>query len=98
MDNIFADLGWLMLNAGTDTASSKNYDGLFIFGGYRPFDTSQWSENHPATAQYLTDPLYLTLSQPSQAPAHNHSNYHTDTSITETIATYTGTGSDTQYS
>ena len=95
VDNIFADLGWLMLNAGTDTESSKNYDGLFIFGGYRPFDTSQWSENHPATAQYLTDPLYLTLIATVTAP-ENHTItlelYHTDTSVTETIATYTGTG------
>lgn len=95
VDNIFADLGWLMLNAGTETASSKNYDGLFIFGGYLPFDTSQWTENKPATAQYLTDPLYLTLIITITAPAEHTITldlYHTDTSITETIATYTGTG------
>ena len=95
VDNIFADLGWLMLNAGTETASSKNYDGLFIFGGYRPFDTSQWSENHPATAQYLTDPQFLTLIITVIAPAEHTITlelHHTDTSITETIATYTGTG------
>ena len=95
VDNIFADLGWLMLNAGTATESSKNYDGLFIFGGYQPFDTSQWSENHPAMAQYLTDPLYLTLIATVTAPENHRITldlYHTDTSITETIATYTGTG------
>lgn len=45
VDNIFADLGWLMLNAGTETASSKNYDGLFIFGGYRPMMPDAWNEN-----------------------------------------------------
>lgn len=45
VDNIFADLGWLMLNAGTATASSKNYDGLFIFGGYRPMMPDAWKEN-----------------------------------------------------
>ena len=95
VDNIFADLGWLMLNAGTATASSKNYDGLFIFGGYRPFDTSQWSENHPATAQYLTDPPFSTLIITITAPAEHTITlelHHTDTGITETIATYTGTG------
>ena len=95
VDNIFADLGWLMLNAGTATASSKNYAGLFIFGGYRPFDTSQWSENHPATAQYLTDPPFSTLIITITAPAEHTITlelHHTDTGITETIATYTGTG------
>ena len=62
VDNIFADLGWLMLNAGTDTASSKNYDGLFIFGGYQPYDTTlwlspevnnTWKEHEAPLAQYL---------------------------------------------
>ena len=95
VDNIFADLGWLMLNANTDTESSKNFDGLFIFGGYRPFDTSQWTENKPATAQHLSDPLFSALIITITAP-ENHTItlelYHTDTTITETIATYTGTG------
>ena len=56
VDNIFADLGWLMLNAGTDTASSKNYDGLFIFGGYQPLNTStsSWKENTPNSSRYWT--------------------------------------------
>ena len=35
VDNIFADLSWLMLNAGSDTASSKNYEGIFVFSGYK---------------------------------------------------------------
>ena len=45
VDNIFADLPWLMLNAGTDTASSKNFEGIFIFSGYRR-QTADWTENH----------------------------------------------------
>ena len=62
VDNIFADLGWLMLNAGTDTESSKNYDGLFIFGGYNPYGATtwmypsvsgSWKENGEAQGQYL---------------------------------------------
>ena len=54
VDNIFADLGWLMLNAGTATESSKNYDGLFIFGGYRADNSIEWKENTPPTDQYMT--------------------------------------------
>ena len=62
VDNIFADLGWLMLNAGTATESSKNYDGLFIFGGYNPYGATtwmypsasgSWKENSEAQGQYL---------------------------------------------
>ena len=45
VDNIFADLPWLMLNAGTDTASSKNFEGIFIFSGYRR-QTADWTENY----------------------------------------------------
>lgn len=52
VDNIFADLPWLMLNAGTDTASSKNYEGLFIFSGYRR-QTADWTENHQPLDRYL---------------------------------------------
>lgn len=56
VDNIFADLAWLMLNAGTDTASSKNYDGLFIFAGYRAFVSVYRlpGENSHPTAQEMT--------------------------------------------
>ena len=54
VDNIFADLGWLMLNAGTATESSKNYDGLFIFGGYRADNSIEWKENTPPSNQYMT--------------------------------------------
>lgn len=52
VDNIFADLGWLMLNAGSDTASSKNYDGIFAFSGYRADATVQWRENSYPEEQY----------------------------------------------
>lgn len=54
VDNIFADLGWLMLNAGTATESSKNFSGLFIFGGYQPMMPDAWKENTPPTDQYMT--------------------------------------------
>lgn len=50
VDNIFADLSWLMLNAGSDTESSKNYDGLFVFSGYLPATIeSPWEENSHST-------------------------------------------------
>ena len=45
VDNIFADLSWLTLNAGTDTESSKNYDGLMVFAGYRRAASDAWTEN-----------------------------------------------------
>ena len=45
VDNIFADLSWLMLNANTDTESSKNFDGLFIFAGYAAAMAGRWTEN-----------------------------------------------------
>ena len=74
VDNIFADLGWLMLNAGTDTASSKNYDGLFIFGGYNPYTAIEWTENSHPASQTLTIAtstirprrieVYITLTVP----------------------------------
>ena len=57
VDNIFADLGWLMLNAGTATESSKNYDGLFIFGGYQPALTDDFKENEPPTAASIDIPI-----------------------------------------
>ena len=95
VDNIFADLGWLMLNAGTDTSSSKNYDGLFLFGGYRPFDTEQWKENKPAISQYLNNPRFLNLCVTLSARAGHtitYEYYHPATGVSETVATYTGTG------
>ena len=53
VDNIFADLSWLTLNAGTDTASSKNYEGLMVFAGYRRAVDGSWVENAAAPAQEL---------------------------------------------
>lgn len=90
VDNIFADLGWLMLNAGTDTASSKNYDGLFIFGGYNAVATEQWRENTPALSQtitisvvfFATIDLYLTIP----------SGYTISINTGQTMRTVTGTG------
>ena len=53
VDNIFADLDWLMLNAGSSVESSKNYDGLFIFSGYRPVASDNWKENSAPLSRYL---------------------------------------------
>ena len=53
VDNIFADLDWLMLNAGSSVESSKNYDGLFLFGGYRPVASDNWKENSAPLSRYL---------------------------------------------
>jgi hypothetical protein len=72
VDNIFADLGWLMLNAGTDTASSKNYDGLFIFGGYCAFINTQntlWHHNTLTLSPSGTDEVNIDIDFYFQAPA-----------------------------
>lgn len=53
VDNIFADLSWLMLNSGSDTASSKNYDGIFVFSGYQAGVQSQWRENSLLSSRYI---------------------------------------------
>lgn len=102
VDNIFADLQWLMLNAGTDTASAKNYEGIFLFSAYRATDpTIQWKENSPA----LTDAMFLTpysrnvftnLDIWLTAPAGQQitfSLFHLEpTPQADVITTYTGTG------
>lgn len=59
VDNIFADLAWLMLNAGSDTASSKNYEGIFAFSGYLADATVQWKENSAPT---LTNGYWVLTS------------------------------------
>ena len=90
VDNIFADLGWLMLNAGTSTESSKNYDGLFIFGGYNAVATDQWRENNAALSQTITIQvlylatfdLYLTIP----------SGYSISINTGQTMRSITGTG------
>ena len=54
VDNIFADLSWLTLNAGTDTASSKNYEGLMVFSGYRRVEPlTAITENGVMAGRYL---------------------------------------------
>ena len=63
VDNIFADLAWLMLNSGTDTASSKNYDGVFLFSGYRPAAFSE--ENYTPESQTF---ILATYGQPYTMP------------------------------
>jgi len=96
VDNIFADLGWLMLNAGTATESSKNYDGLFIFGGYQPALTDEFKENEPPTAATIDIPipflgdsydLWLTIPSGYQVKLQGI----TSGGIVD-IRTYTGSG------
>ena len=54
VDNIFADLSWLTLNAGTDTSSSKNYEGLMVFAGYRKVTpVTAVTENAVMAERYL---------------------------------------------
>lgn len=54
VDNIFADLSWLTLNAGTDTESSKNYEGLMVLSGYRRVEPlTAITENGVMSEQYL---------------------------------------------
>ena len=73
VDNIFTDLNWLLLNAGTSTASSKNYEGLFLFATYRPIAANH-TENANLTARmfrlayesrnvYVAIDLWLTAPQ-----------------------------------
>lgn len=100
VDNIFADLSWLMLNAGSDTASSKNFDGIFVFSGYRAEATLNWKENkapiqrHPqlATGSHIVAFYDIWLT----APERNVVSVilrNTDTMIDQTITSITGTGS-----
>lgn len=100
VDNIFADLAWLMLNAGTDTASSKNYDGLFIFAGYRPI-ASMSIENSVPSSQllllanmsqmiYVAIDIYLIIPEGQTVTLQRH--WYQPQQGTQTLATYTGTG------
>ena len=52
VNNVFADLAWLMLNAGSEVESSKNYDGLFAFAGYRAYGALSWRENSAPVMRY----------------------------------------------
>ncbi len=96
VDNIFADLAWLTLNAGTDTESSKNYDGLFIFAGYQRILESEFGENAAPTARNIDIPIpfrnmhynmWLTVPEGQEVTLKA-----VLAGDVVTIATYTGTG------
>jgi hypothetical protein len=93
VDNIFADLQWLMLNAGTDTASAKNYEGIFLFSAYRAATLdSAWAENSApidrvlvlSEGQHLVAFCHIWLTAPHGYQFTLHKDYD--------ITTYTGTG------
>ena len=95
VDNIFADLPWLMLNAGSDTESSKNYEGLFAFSGYRAGQTDLWRENAPAISQYL--PFYAHYCLCLTIPVGQSVTvelYNESTGIAQPKETYQGTGEE----
>ena len=96
VDNIFADLAWLMLNSGTDTASSKNYDGVFLFSGYQPALTDLWSENSHPTEQTLTlaqgDRLWISANLWINIPQGYTINVIYNTGSSFITHPYTGTG------
>ena len=88
VDNIFADLAWLMLNSGTDTASSKNYDGVFLFSGYQA-DINNLENYTPSESPLIipdnvniwaTIPTNDTVQLVIQSEGSSH-----------IVATYTGT-------
>lgn len=99
VDNIFADLGWLMLNAGTDTASSKNYDGVFVFSGYRADGMLSWRENARPIRRYprLSSgshivafyDIWLTVPEGDVINVMLRDN---DTMYAQSVANITGTG------
>lgn len=101
VDNIFTDLNWLLLNAGTSTASSKNYEGLFLFATYRPIAANH-IENAPLTSPtmlladlsrmvYVSIDLWLTAPEGMQITLLRQW-YQPQPGI-ETVTTYTATGS-----
>lgn len=99
VDNIFADLSWLMLNAGTDTASSKNYDGVFVFSGYRADGTLNWRENARPIMRYpqLSSGSHIVafydmwLTVP-EGDVINVMLRNTDTMTDQSVTSITGTG------
>ncbi|MBO4382203.1 MAG: hypothetical protein IKV77_05200 [Alistipes sp.] len=99
VDNIFADLSWLMLNAGTDTASSKNYDGLFVFSGYRPIAATAIENEVPSqilllatSSQRVSVSLDVWLTAPEGMQFTLQRHWTVPQQGSQTIATYTGTG------
>ena len=100
VDNIFTDLNWLLLNAGTSTASSKNYEGLFLFAAYRPI-TANHTENANLTGQmfllasysrmiYVAIDLWFTAPQGTEIKLLLH--WHLPNQGTAQVSTYTATG------
>ena len=100
VDNIFTDLNWLLLNAGTSTASSKNYEGLFLFATYRPIAANH-TENANLTSQmfllasysnmiYVAIDLWFTAPQGTEIKLLRH--WHLPNQGTQQISTYTATG------
>ncbi len=100
VDNIFTDLNWLLLNAGTSTASSKNYDGLFLFATYRPIAANH-TENANLTARlfrlaYESRMIYVAIDLWLTAPQGTEINlvlrWNTPQPGSSIVNTYTATG------
>lgn len=99
VDNIFADLSWLMLNAGTDTESSKNYEGIFVFSGYRAEGALNWRENKAPIMRYPSlasgshivafYDIWLTAPEGQVITVMLRNN---DTLTVNTVTSITGTG------
>lgn len=100
VDNIFTDLNWLLLNAGTSTASSKNYDGLFLFATYRPIAANH-TENTNLTSPlfrlaYESRMIYVAIDLWLTAPQGTEINlvlrWNTPQPGSSIVQTYTATG------
>ena len=98
VDNIFTDLAWLMLNSGTDTASSKNYDGVFLFSGYKKATIAgSWKEEKPPLAPtlllseglHIVADFYIWITIPSNLSINL---VRADNGTSQVIETYQGTG------
>ena len=97
VDNIFADLAWLMLNSGTDTASSKNYDGVFLFSGYQSAEEIEWEENSHPTMQNFVLAAYSPIGNVHHVECNIWVTIPNGQTATlkqgnTTVETYTGTG------
>ena len=100
VDNIFTDLNWLLLNAGTSTASSKNYEGIFLFATYRPFAANH-TENTNLTSPlfrlaYESRMIYVAIDLWLTAPQGTEINlilrWNTPQQGSRIVQTYTATG------
>ena len=97
VDNIFADLAWLMLNSGTDTDSSKNYYGVFLFSGYQSAEEIVWKENSHPTMQNFVLAAYSRIGNVHHVECDiwvtiPNGQIATLKQGNTTIETYTGTG------